>query len=128
MNNIPTPQGLHRSRHDRLLLGVCGGIAQYFDFPAWGVRLLMIFLTFMTGFILIIPYIMLGILMRPAPPPEFEQPAGNIHCPQPARRLPPDEAMLRIRQRCRDIDQRLQHLESVVTRSRFSMEDEFRKL
>ncbi|HJJ48882.1 MAG TPA: PspC domain-containing protein [Methanocorpusculum sp.] len=49
-----------RSSTDRLLGGVCGGIAEYFSIPAWLVRILWVIVTIFTlGFIGVLIYILM---------------------------------------------------------------------
>ena len=52
MTEIPTPtptpishDGLYRSRTNRMILGVCGGIAEYYDMNPTLVRVIMFLLT-----------------------------------------------------------------------------------
>lgn len=52
----------HRS-YDRMLGGVCGGIAEYFDIDPTLVRLAYVVLTFGTAFSGIIVYLLLWIIM-----------------------------------------------------------------
>mgnify|MGYP002344337928 CR=1 FL=1 len=40
-----TEKTLHRSKTNKILGGVCGGIAEYLGIPAWVVRLVWIILT-----------------------------------------------------------------------------------
>lgn len=40
---------LYRSRSSRMLMGVCGGIGEYFNIDPTLVRLLVVFLTFAGG-------------------------------------------------------------------------------
>jgi phage shock protein C len=55
---------LYRSKKDRKLAGVCGGIAEYFDLDATLVRLGWVVLTFMSGlFPGIIGYIIAAIII-----------------------------------------------------------------
>ncbi len=37
-----TTKSLRRSRHDRMLGGVCGGIAKYIDWPTQNVRIVFV--------------------------------------------------------------------------------------
>jgi phage shock protein C len=41
-----TQKKLYRSRHDRMICGVCGGIGEYFNIDATLVRLLLVLLGF----------------------------------------------------------------------------------
>jgi phage shock protein C len=49
MNETPPYKRLYRSRKDRMIAGVCGGLANYFGIdPTW-VRLLFVLLFFAGG-------------------------------------------------------------------------------
>lgn len=49
---------LYRSRSEKMLGGICGGLAEYFGIdPTW-MRLIFIFFTFLGGFALILYLIM----------------------------------------------------------------------
>lgn len=54
---------LTRSTTDKWLAGVCGGIANYFDWDPAIVRLMYILLTFGTAFSGVVVYIILCICM-----------------------------------------------------------------
>lgn len=62
MNN----KKLYRSQHDRMIGGVCGGIAEYFDIDPTIIRLAFLLLLIMGGNGLLI-YIILLIIMPIAP-------------------------------------------------------------
>ena len=53
---------------DAVIAGVCGGIAEYFDFSAWGVRItfLLLQLTFLVPFTFIV-YIALAVMIKKRP-------------------------------------------------------------
>ncbi len=53
--------------NDRIVLGVCGGIAEFIDWPKNTVRLLWVLFTFMGLGILV--YLVLGIIMPPPSDP-----------------------------------------------------------
>ena len=56
------PRRIYRPRHDRVLKGVCSGIARYFDVEPVVVRLLFVIVAFLTGFFpVILTYIVLAI-------------------------------------------------------------------
>ena len=50
---------LYRSRRDRKIAGICGGIAEYFEMDSTLVRLTAIFLCFVTG---IAPLVLIYII------------------------------------------------------------------
>lgn len=54
---------LMRSVSDRIFAGVCGGLAEYFDFDPVLVRIAYAFLTVFTAFSGLIFYIVLWIVM-----------------------------------------------------------------
>lgn len=54
---------LIRSVNDRIFAGVCGGLAEYFDFDPVLVRIAYAFLTLFTAFSGLIFYIVLWIVM-----------------------------------------------------------------
>ena len=49
--------------NDRVFAGVCGGLAEYFDFDPTMVRLAYAFLTLFTAFSGLIFYFVLGLVM-----------------------------------------------------------------
>ena len=53
---------LHRSRDDRWIVGVCGGLAEFSNIPAWSWRLLFVLLTVLHGFG-VLAYILLWIFV-----------------------------------------------------------------
>ena len=58
---------LYRSRTDRKLAGVCGGLAQYFNLDATLIRVLFIVLTVLGGAGLVI-YVAMWIIVPKEPP------------------------------------------------------------
>ena len=54
---------LTRSVNDRVFAGVCGGLAEYFEFDPVLVRIAYAFLTIVTAFCGVIFYIVLWIVM-----------------------------------------------------------------
>lgn len=67
----PARGGLYRSRSDRSLAGVCGGIAEKFDLDSTLVRILFI-VGFFAGFSTFILYLILWLVLK-------EEPARNIN-------------------------------------------------
>lgn len=53
---------LYKSSHDRRIMGVCGGLADYFGIDATVIRLLTIVAMFYFG-VGFLPYIILGIIL-----------------------------------------------------------------
>ena len=75
MAEIPTPDdfprqrgpGLYRSRDDRIILGVCGGIAKHYKMDPALVRVLMFLFTLTV--IGILGYIIIGLVIPEEPYP-----------------------------------------------------------
>lgn len=67
MAEIPNPdysgssRGLRRSRNDRMIMGVCGGIAEYYNMDPTVVRVLMFLFTL--TIIGILGYIIIGLII-----------------------------------------------------------------
>ncbi len=67
MSEIPTPDysggsmGLHRSRNDRMIMGVCGGIAEYSNINSTIIRIIMFLVAF--SIIGILAYFVLGLIL-----------------------------------------------------------------
>ena len=67
MSEIPTPdysggsKGLHRSRNNRMIMGVCGGIAEHYNINSTIVRIVMVLLGF--SVIGILGYIVMGLII-----------------------------------------------------------------
>lgn len=66
MQQTTQPKRLYRSRKERLIAGVCGGLGNYFEIdPTW-VRILFIVLLLLAGTTLIV-YIILWVIVPPEP-------------------------------------------------------------
>lgn len=120
-----SPNQLYRS-HDSVLFGVCGGIAEYFNLPPWGVRFLYIFLSFIFLPFMVILYIVLTITLKKRPTRPYRSGEEAAFWSQYGESRP--EAMRRLQQRFQTLDKRLQRIESIVTRPGFGLEDEYKNL
>jgi phage shock protein C len=67
MENEPRPiKRLYRSRKEKMIAGVCGGLAEYFELDPTLVRLVFVALGLTTGTTIIL-YLLMAIVM-PLPP------------------------------------------------------------
>jgi len=57
------PNDWHRSSRDRMVAGVCGGLAQQFGVPTAVVRLAFVLMTFFAGGVGLLIYLVLWIVM-----------------------------------------------------------------
>ena len=115
----------YRRRHGRMIFGVCGGLADHLELPAWAVRIGFILLaSFNQAFILL--YLALGLFMRATPREPFQSFADEevYNSYQTSR----GDTLDRVERTFDKIDKRLQNVESVVTRPGYEHEDEFRNL
>jgi phage shock protein C len=90
----PRPQArVLTSSHDRMLGGVAGGLAEYFDTDPTIVRLGLVLTTLITGGIVLIAYIALWIIMPEAPSSTVPGLAGSQAAP-PAPRASTNGALV----------------------------------
>lgn len=61
------PKRLYRSRKDRMIAGVCGGIAEYFNIDPVIVRVIAVLLLFPGGLPGLVPYLVLWIIVPENP-------------------------------------------------------------
>ncbi len=59
---------LYRSRTEKMIAGVCGGVAEYFNMDPTVIRLIWVLITLLGGAGVLL-YIILWIVMPLAPPP-----------------------------------------------------------
>lgn len=67
---------LRRSRDDRRLAGVCGGLAQHFDLKSGRLRVVWVLATLFTAFAGVVLYLALWYLLpeEPTPAPAYDPP------------------------------------------------------
>jgi len=66
---------LERSRANRVISGVCGGIAEYLDIDATFVRVVMVILAFPFGIGILIYFVLLFLMPNPGEATPFVRPA-----------------------------------------------------
>jgi phage shock protein C len=103
----------YRSRSG-MILGVCKGLAEYFDFSLFGMRVLAgILLVFSGVWPIIVLYFLAALLMKPEPvlplKTEGEQEFYNSYAS--SRRM----ALHRLKRTYDNLDRRIQRIESIVT-------------
>lgn len=117
--------GIYRRREGRMVLGVCGGLADAFELPAWIVRVLFLVLVLANNAFILL-YLLLAFLMKPAPRAPFQSfdEEEVFHSYATSRA----ETLEKIERLFKRLNKRVQNLETIVTRPHFDHEDEFRKL
>ncbi|MFB0508218.1 MAG: envelope stress response membrane protein PspC [Thermodesulfobacteriota bacterium] len=109
--------GLHRSRNG-LLLGVCRGIAEYFDFSIFWTRAIVLILLFFSGFWPIMAlYFIAALLMKPEPviPIESDDQREFYNSYIYSRK----GAIDRLKRRYENLERRIQRMEHTVTTKEF---------
>lgn len=74
--------GLHRSRHDKVFAGVCGGLGRRLSVDPLLIRLAFVLLSFAPPFFMIPLYLVLAVLLPREPAAEVK-PAVDNHVPVP---------------------------------------------
>ena len=122
---IKRSNGLYRSR-DGVLLGVCRGVADYFDLNVAWIRILVVALLIVTGLWPMAGiYLIAALMMKPAPvrpissDDEREFYHSYVHSPEGAAQ--------RIRRRARDLERRIRRLEDSVTSREFDWDRRIRE-
>jgi phage shock protein C len=113
----------NRSRHG-MILGVCRGIAEYFGFSVFWVRLITVLLFLFTGFWpTAVLYFAAAFLMKPAPaiPIENEDEQEFYNSYVQSKRMAAD----RLKRRYESLERRIQRMEHSVTTPEFNWENRF---
>lgn len=117
--------GVYRSRNG-VILGVCRGIGEYFDFSVFWVRMIILALLLFTGFWPIgALYLLAALLMKLEPvipihsDEEQEFYDGYVHSSR--------QAVNRLKRKYQNLKRRIQRMEDIVTSPEFDWEDRFRR-
>ena len=110
-------KGLYRSRNG-ILLGVCKGFAEYFDFSVIWVRAILVICLILSGFWPIIGlYFLAALIMKPEPVMSTRVKANKAFHDHPVSSR--KGAAERLRRRYEDIERRLRKMEDRVTTKEF---------
>lgn len=121
----PSPTRLYKNRENKVLCGVCSGIAEYFGFDVTLTRLLAVLSQFMFPATFLV-YIGLCILLPAKPARLYESESDQEFWK--GVRVSPTTTFSEVRHRFRSVEARLQRIERYVTSSNFSLDREFRDL
>ncbi len=123
----PNPHKMRRSDTERMIAGVCGGVAEYFGWEVTWVRLAWAASFFFIGPFTILAYVIAAILMKKREP-------------APARPMPEDERFWRtvstrprmgfseIKHKFRALDKRIAEMEHAVISEEYGLRRAFRDL
>jgi phage shock protein C len=115
---------LYRSRKG-IILGVCRGVADYFDFSAFWIRAILIVVFILTGFWPIIGiYILAALLMKSEPDaPGHKGPGRRSNAGR--RRMTGYQTAERLKRRWRHLEKRIRRMEDKVTSREYDWNNRF---
>ena len=121
-----SPTRLYKNPRDGKIMGVCAGIADYFDIKVGIVRVLTCIGLIPFGAFIVIGYFVLGFALSPKPVDLYEDEQEEEFWKQ--TRKSPDYTAADMRSRFRDIERRTGDMEAYMTSKRFRLERELRAL
>lgn len=118
-------RGLYRSR-DKMICGVCGGLAEYFDFSTFWVRFGAVILLLMTGFWpTVVAYFIAAMVMKPSPAKPISNEGERAFYDSYMRS--PKYTTESLKHRFEQLDRRIRRMEDVVTNRGYEWERKFRQ-
>ncbi len=112
--------GVYRVRNG-MILGVCGGLAKFFDISVFWVRVICLMLLVFTGFWPVIGvYLLAALLMKPEPVAPIASDAEREFYNSYASSR--SGALGRIKRKFEYLDRRIQRIEDVVTSKDYDWE------
>lgn len=130
----PPRHRIHRSRTDRWLAGVAGGLAEHWGVASWAVRLVFVLATMMAGPFALFGYLIMAAAIRLPPDTDPEAVSPRTAAPDALPRAEGrDEASARssaaeAARRLRDLDRRVAAMEAVVLTQEFDLGRKIRAL
>lgn len=123
----PNPHRLYKNRRDKVISGVCAGLADYFNADTALVRIAAILMFLFAMPFTIIAYIVAAIVIPTRPE------GGRARTPDEdqfwrgvSRR--PDTTFSNLKYRFRDLDERLAGIERIVTSDEWKLRRQFREI
>lgn len=121
------PTKLYKISEQGKIMGVCAGLADYFDINLTAVRFMTFLLALFTGFwFVLLIYFMLGFILDNKPADLYTDAKEEEFWKQ--TRSDPSYSASEMRQRFRDIERRTTQMEAYITSKRFKLERELRGL
>ncbi len=116
-------RGIYRSR-DGVILGVCKGLADYYDLSVFWIRVVMVGVLLVSGFWPVLGiYFIAALFMKPEPvqPLENEDEREFYHSYVHS----PSSAAQRLKKKFQDLDRRIRRMEDTVTVRDYEWERKF---
>ena len=117
-------RGLYRSRSG-IILGVCRGLADYFDFSVFWVRAIVVILFIFTGFWPVGGLYILAALLMKSEPAKYGGMKKKCGYDDRFNRVKSDTAD-RLRRKWRHLEKRIRRMEDKVTSREFDWNQRFR--
>lgn len=115
--------GIYRAR-DGVFLGVCKGIAEYFDFSIFWVRMSLVILFIFSGFWPVIGvYLVAAFFMKPQPVKPIESEAEQEFYDSYVNS--PRSAASRLKRKFNELDRRIRRMEDEVTAREYDWDRRF---
>lgn len=128
MFRSPNPKRLFRSRNERVIAGVCGGIAERYGWDPIVVRLLTVVSFFLfAGPLIILAYIVM-VMVVPKAPKGYGRLAPEEEAFWRGVSDQPKRTYSGLKYSFMDLEDRLQNLEASVTSDEWRLRREFRDL
>ena len=119
----PHGRGLYRSRNG-IILGVCRGLANYFDLKAFWIRIIVVVFFLASGvWPILVLYFVASLLMKPEPVRPIESEAEQEFYDSYTSSRP--RATSRLKRRFHNLDHRIQRMEDMVTAREFEWDRKF---
>lgn len=118
------PHRLYRNRDNRMIAGVCAGIADYFGFEASMVRVATVIAAIPFSTAVIIGYVVLAIVLPTRPADLYADDEHEDFWRDVTNQ--PRDLLGALRHRFRDLELRLQRMEAYVTSKRYDIDRELR--
>jgi phage shock protein C len=109
--------GIYRSRSG-MILGVCKGLAEHFDFSVFWTRVIALIFLFVVGFLPAIGlYLLAALLMKPEPVIPIKDSAEKEF--YDSYTYSREGAVQRLRRRYENLQRRIQRMEHIVTSAEY---------
>ena len=123
----PNPHRLYKNKRDAVISGVCAGLGDYFNIDAVLVRIACILSLFFFAPFVVVAYIVAAIVMPQRPTPSRARSEEEDAFWRGVSRRP-EATFSNLKYRFRDLDDRLQEIERVVTSDEWKLRREFREI
>jgi phage shock protein C len=126
----PNPHRLYRNKRNGVVGGVCAGLADYFNADVALIRIVTILLLIFMFPPTVVGYIVAWIVMpeRPAQMRGERPPSADEDAFWRGVERRPEATFSNLKYRFRDLDERLQDIERVVTSDEWKLRRQFREI